>query len=516
MQTKTNAPPASPWLAFMFLIFGQFCAILDVQIVSSSLLNIQAGISASTDDMAWVQSAYLIAEVIAIPLSGFLSRLLSTRIMFFISAAGFTLMSLFAAFAWNIDSMILARFLQGSFGGMLIPTTTGALYLLFPKEKQMGAQVVVGLVSTMAPVVGPTLGGYLTDLFSWHWLFLINILPGTLICIGVWKFVHIDKPDYSLLQKIDYLGITAMAVFLGGLEYCLEEGPRHNWFEEHAILFSAIASVIGAVVFFYRALTAEVPVVDLGSFKDKNFTLASVFSFVLGIALYGSNFAMPLYLGQIRGYSALQIGQLMAVSGIVMFFTAPIIGKASSALPKKYVVLVGLSLLASSCFISGHMDTQWGFSQMLIPQLLRGTGLVCCFIPLSALALGTVAPAQIKSAASLFNLMRNLGGAFGLAYLNTLLSTRQQFHWQQLINDISLSRSEVTNTLAASRAQFTTQGMGNPMASAIQSIASRVHEQALVLTYNDLFMTIAILSAATLVVIPFLTESKAAAPADAH
>ena len=425
-------------------------------------------------------------------------------------------MSLCAAFAWNIQSMIAFRFFQGLLGGSMIPTTTGALYMLFPKEKQMGAQVVVGLVSTMAPVVGPTLGGYLTEIFSWHWLFLINIVPGILICLGVYKFVHIDKPDYSLLQKIDYLGITSMAVFLGGLEYCLEEGPRHNWFEEHAILYFAIASVLGAVIFFYRAFTAEVPVVDLGSFKDKNFTLASVFSFVLGIALYGSNFAMPLYLGQIRGYSALQIGQLMAVSGIVMFFVAPVIGKASSAFPKKYVVLVGLALLAASCFISGHMDTQWGFSEMLVPQLLRGTGLVCCFIPLSALALGTVAPAQIKSAASLFNLMRNLGGAFGLAYLNTLLSTRQQYHWQQLINDISLSRSEVTNTLSATSAQFTAQGIGNPMASAIQSIAARLHEQALVLTYNDLFITIALLSAATLVVIPFLTESETAVEADVH
>jgi DHA2 family multidrug resistance protein len=515
MQIQNQAPP-SPWIAFIFLVLGQFMAILDIQIVASSLLNIQAGISASTDDMAWVQSAYLIAEVVAIPMSGFLSRLLSTRVMFLISAGGFTVMSLAAAFAWNIESMIIFRFLQGLFGGTLIPTTTGALYLLFPKAKQMGAQVIVGLVSTMAPVIGPTLGGYLTDLFSWHWLFLINIVPGMLICFGVAKFVHIDKPDYSLVSKIDYLGITAMAVFLGGLEYCLEEGPRHAWFEEHAILYSAIASAIGAVIFFYRAFTAEVPVVDLGSFKDKNFALASMFSFVLGIALYGSNFAMPLYLGQIRGYSSLQIGELMAVSGIVMFFAAPVIGKASSALPKKYVVLAGLLLLASSCFLSGHMDTQWGFKEMLLPQLLRGSGLVCCFIPLSALALGTVAPSHIKSAASLFNLMRNLGGAFGLAYLNTLLSTRQQFHWQQLIRDISVSRSEVTQTLGQSSDQFGALGLGNPMASAIQSIAARVHEQALVLTYDDLFMTIAILSAITLLIIPFLTESKAAVEADVH
>jgi DHA2 family multidrug resistance protein len=515
MNRDTHAQP-SPWIAFLFLIFGNFISILDIQIVASSLLDIQAGISASTDDMAWVQSAYLIAEVIAIPLSGFMSRLMSTRRFFMMSAGGFTLMSLVAAFSWNIQSMIVARALQGLFGGGMIPTTMGALYLLFPKNKQMGAQVLVGLVSTMAPVIGPTLGGYLTDMFSWHWLFLINILPGIFICIGVARFVHIDKPDVSLASKVDYLGIAAMTLFLGGLEYCLEEGPRHSWFQEHAILYSAVASAIGAVVFFYRAFTADVPVVDLSSFRDKNFALASVFSFVLGIALYGANFAMPLYLGQIRGYSSLQIGQLMAVSGIVMFFAAPVIGKASASLPKRYVVTPGLILLAASCYLSARMDTQWGFNEMLLPQLLRGFGLICCFIPLSALALGTVAPAQIKSASSLFNLMRNLGGAFGLAYLNTLLSSRQQYHWQQLIAAINAGRNVVNDTLAAATAQFTAQGLGHPVESAIQSVASRIHQQALVLTYNDLFMTIAILSAVTLLIIPFLNESKVVVESGGH
>lgn len=509
---SNTAPPASlsaaQWLGFIAMLFGNFMAILDIQIVASSLLDIQAGLAASSNDMAWVQSAYLIAEVVAIPLSGFLSKMLSTRGMFLLSAGGFTLMSLASAFAWNIESMIIFRALQGFFGGGMIPTTMASIFLLFPKEKTMKAQVMVGLVSTLAPVVGPTLGGYLTDLYSWHWLFLINVIPGILICYGVARFVRIDKPDFSMLERLDYLGLLSMALFLGALEYVLEEGPRNNWFDDTAISLSAVASVVGALVFFWRAFTQEHPIVDLSAFKDSNFSLASLFTFCLGVALYGSTFVLPLFLGQVRGYNSMQIGQLMAVSGAVMFFVAPVIGGAARKLPKKYVVAFGTVVLAGSCLVNAHLNQDWGFDQLLVAQLMRGVGLICCFIPLTSLALGTLLPHQVKNASGLFNLMRNLGGAFGLAYLNTELEFRQSYHWQQLIPAVTASRPEAADALANSTYLLSQAGSRAPDTAALASIAQRVHMQALVLTFNDLFVVIAVLALATLLVIPFIKESE--------
>ncbi len=499
------------WLGFLCMVLGNFIAILDIQIVASSLLDIQAGLSASSEDMAWVQSAYLIAEVISIPLSGFMSRLLSTRGFYLLSAGGFTLMSLAAAFAWNIQSMIVFRALQGFFGGGMIPTTMASIFILFPKNKQMMAQVMVGLVSTLGPVIGPTLGGYLTALYSWHWLFLINLVPGCIIVMGVLKFVRLDSPDRSLLSKIDYLGVAALALFLGTLEYVLEEGPRHNWFEETSIAVCTVLTVVGGIAFFWRALTSEHPVVDLRSLSNRNFGLACAFTFCLGVVLYGANFVTPMYLGTVRGYSSLQIGQQMAASGIVMFMMAPLVGALSQKTPKRLIVAVGMAALCVSSLMSMHMDAQWGFWEMLPAQLLRGAGLICCFIPLSALAMGTLLPAQIKNASALFNLLRNLGGAFGLAYLNTQLTVRQAFHWQQLIPAITSDRPEVAQAIEASSAAFAAQGSAQPDIAALSSIAQRIKLQALVLTFNDLFVVLAILAAFVLLAVPLLKEASAKA-----
>ena len=213
------------------MVFGMFMAILDIQIVSASLSEIQAGLSASSDEVTWVQTAYLVAEVIMIPLSGFLSRAFSTRYVFVASAAGFTLMSFFCASASSINEMIFWRALQGFIGGGMIPTVFASAYTIFPRSKQPIVAPIIGLVATLAPTIGPTVGGYLTDAFSWHWLFLVNIIPGIIVSIACWFLIDFDEPDLSLLKRFDWAGLAGMAVFLGALEYALEEGPSKDWFE---------------------------------------------------------------------------------------------------------------------------------------------------------------------------------------------------------------------------------------------------------------------------------------------
>src|SRR6202162_396722 len=309
--------------AFLIMVFGMFMSILDIQIVSASLTDIQAGLSASSTELSGVQTAYLIAEVIAIPLSGFLSRALGTRLLFAISASGFTIASFLCGFASSIEQMILWRAIQGFLGAGMIPTVFASAYTVFPRSKFYIVGPIIGLVATLAPTIGPTVGGFITDAMSWHWLFFINVVPGIGITVGVLALVDFDQPNFALLDRVDWFGLIAMAGFLGSLEYVLEEGPQYEWLQDTSVAVFAWICGISAIAFFYRVLTAEEPIVDLRAFTDRNFAIGCLISFCVGIALYGLTYMYPRYLAEVRGYSALMIGETMFVSGITMVLTAP-------------------------------------------------------------------------------------------------------------------------------------------------------------------------------------------------
>src|SRR3978361_761933 len=257
--------------AFLIMVFGMFMSILDIQIVSASLSDIQAGPSARSSEVPWVQTAYLIAEVIAIPLSGFLSRALGTRMLFAISAAGFTLARLMCGFTPSLGQMILWRAIQGFLGAGMIPTVFASAYTVFPRSKFHIVAPIIGLVATLAPTIGPTVGGYITDALSWHWLFFINVVPGIGITVGVLTLVDFDQPNFRLLDRFDWFGLIAMAGFLGSLEYVLEEGPQYEWLQDTSVAVCAAICVVAAIAFFYRVLTAKEPIVDIRAFTDRNF-----------------------------------------------------------------------------------------------------------------------------------------------------------------------------------------------------------------------------------------------------
>ncbi|CAK0762907.1 Colistin resistance protein EmrB [Azospirillaceae bacterium] len=419
------------FIGFMMMVVGMFMAILDIQIVSSSLAEIQAGLSASSDEISWVQTSYLIAEVIMIPLSGFLSRLLSTRILFVASAAGFTLMSFGCAFADSIESMVIFRSLQGFIGGAMIPTVFATSFMMFPASRRAGVSVMIGLVATMAPTLGPTLGGWLTQSYSWHWLFLINIAPGLLVMVSVWTMVDIDRPDFSLLKGFDALGLIFMALFLGSLEYVVEEGSRLDWFSDESIVAFTGVTVFSGLSFFIRALTARSPIVELRAFLDRNFAIGCMFSFILGIGLYGSVYLIPLFLGRVRGYNSYQIGLTMIITGACQFLSAPIAGMMSKKVDLRIMLGLGLSLFGTGVYLNSLLTAQAGFNELLLPQGVRGLSLMLCFIPINTLALGTLPPQQLKNASGLYNLMRNLGGAIGLAMINTVLQHRLALAYEQ-------------------------------------------------------------------------------------
>jgi MFS transporter, DHA2 family, multidrug resistance protein len=486
VATSAIAPiPTRRLVAFLAMCFGMFMAFLDIQIVSSSLADIQAGLSASADEIPWVQTAYLIAEVIAIPLSGFLSRALGTRILFATSAAGFTLASMMCGTASSINSMIFWRALQGFIGGGMVPTVFASAYLIFQGPRQKLIAPVVGLIATLAPTVGPTIGGYLTDAYSWHWLFFINVIPGIIVTATTFFLVDFDKPDFSLLQNFDWTGLLSMAGFLGALEYVLEEGPRYEWFDDDTIFIVAIVSAVSAVIFFARVLTAKAPIVDLRAFVNRNFAVGSVFSFVLGIGLYGLNYLYPVYLAQVRGYDALMIGETMFVSGLVMFVAAPIAGQLAEKFDPRFVLIAGFLFFAVGTWQMTYVTSDYDFWELLWPQIFRGIGLMCAIIPVTNTALGTLPMERVKNASGLFNLMRNLGGAIGLAAINTWFNDRMDLHLQRLhdsVNSASLPATEMLSNLAS---RF--QG-SDAQSQALQALNSIVRMQAAVMSYADVFL----------------------------
>jgi DHA2 family multidrug resistance protein len=484
--------PLGHVLAFVVMCFGMFMAILDIQIVSASLTEIQAGLSASGDEIPWVQTAYLVAEVVAIPLSGFLSRALGTRMLFTISAAGFTASSLMCGFSSSIGSMIVWRALQGFIGGGMVPTVFASAYLLFPGPRQKMVAPIIGLIATLAPTVGPTIGGYVTDALSWHWLFFINIVPGIVVTALAWMLIDFDKPDYSLLDDFDWWGLLSMAGFLGALEYVLEEGPRYDWLDDGTIALFAAISALSATVFFVRVLTAKAPIVDLRAFTNRNFALGSLFSFVLGIGLYGLTYLYPVYLAQIRGYDALMIGDTMFVSGVAMFLTAPFAGQFSQRFDPRYVLIGGFVLFALGTWQMTYVTKDWDFWELLWPQIFRGVGLMFAIVPVTNTALGTLPPDRVKNASGLFNLTRNLGGAIGLAVINTVLNDRMDLHLARLHEAVNWSRVPAVETLNNLTHRF---AGSDAQAMALKQMMGMVRRQASVMSFADVFLILTVLFA---------------------
>jgi MFS transporter, DHA2 family, multidrug resistance protein len=526
MADATTAPPSminpadseriAPrrLFAFLIMVFGLFMSILDIQIVSASLTDIQAGLSASSSEVSWVQTSYLIAEVIGIPLSGFLSRAFGTRLLFAISASGFTIASFFCGFASTIEQMILWRAIQGFLGAGMIPTVFASAYMVFPRSKFHIVAPIIGLVATLAPTIGPTVGGLITDLMSWHWLFFINIVPGIGITIGVLALVDFDEPNFELLDRFDWWGLIFMAGFLGSLEYVLEEGPQYEWLQDTSVAVCAAICVVSAVAFFWRVLTVEEPIVDIRAFGDRNFGLGCLISFCVGIGLYGLTYMYPRYLSEVRGYSALMIGETMFVSGIAMFITAPIVGRLMQKVDMRLIIAAGLAIFALGSWQMTWITKEYDFYELLVPQILRGIGMMLAIVPTNTIALGTLRADRVKNASGLFNLTRNLGGAVGLAVINQVLNQRTDLHISRLQERVNWGNATATETLNMFTQRL--QGIGDAALMAMKQLSQIVHRQAVVMGYGDAFFMLTIFYFSLCLVVMLLKKPAALLSEPAH
>jgi DHA2 family multidrug resistance protein len=515
-----DLPLARRFLIFGVMAFGQFMALIDIQIVAASLNDVQAGLSAGPDEISWVQTGYLMAELVMIPFSAFLAQALSTRWLFAASAGLFTLASALCGMAWDIGSMTAFRVLQGFVGGAMIPTVFATGFTLFAGRQRAMIPAILGMVAVLAPTLGPTVGGVLTQLFGWRSIFYVNVVPGIAVTALTLLLVRIDLPDLAMLRRIDYVHLVAMAAFLGGLEYVLEEGPRYQWFEDPDIAVAAWLALVGFALFLERSLRSHAPVVTLTPFRQPTFAFACLFNLVVGFGLYAATYLIPLFLGRVRGYDSLQIGATVFVTGIAQIASTVIAARLSQRVDPRAMIAVGLPLFAASLWLASYLTPEWGFAALLLPQALRGLAIMLCIVPSVTLALGGFAAAELRQASGLFNLMRNLGGAIGIAVVNTWLQDDTRIHVARFGEALGEAARSAPDTLAALAARFAgvTADAAHALLMAQGELARIVGRAALTLAFNDVFRLMAWMFLAALLLVPLCRPAPAAAPppSDAH
>jgi DHA2 family multidrug resistance protein len=514
-------PMAAKVFAFATMCVGFFIALLDIQIVSASLNDIGGGLSAGADETAWVQTSYLIAEIVVIPLSGWLSRVMSTRWLFCASAVGFTFTSLLCGWAWNIESMIVFRALQGFLGGSMIPTVFTTAFIYFNGQQRVIAAATIGCISSLAPTLGPTIGGWITDNYSWHWLFFINLAPGIFVAVVVPILVRVDRPNLSLLRGADYVGMALMAVFLGCLEYTLEEGPRWDWFGDDTIRLTAWISGVAGIAFLWRSLTYSQPVVDLRALKSRNFALGCFFSFVTGIGIFATIYLTPLFLGRVRGFSALEIGLAVFSTGLFQVCAIPVYTLFARRVDLRWLMMFGLACFAVSMWNFTPITHDWGWRELLLPQAFRGFSQQFAVAPTVTLTLGGLAPERLKLASGLFNLMRNLGGAIGIAACGTILNDRTNLHFLRLAEHLNSSNPAAVQLVERVATAETVARGGDAVhghAAAVKLLWSLTLREAQTQTFADAFMVIALCFVVATLMVPLMRKMAApAAPSsDAH
>ncbi|MEQ0583501.1 DHA2 family efflux MFS transporter permease subunit [Pantoea dispersa] len=485
-------PVSRKVFAFATLCIGMFIALLDIQIVSASLRDIGGGLSAGDDETVWVQTSYLIAEIIIIPLSGWLASVLSTRWLFAASACGFTLMSLLCGWAWNIQSMIAFRALQGLAGGSMIPLVFTTAFAFFQGRQRVIAAATVGALASLAPTLGPTVGGWITDNFSWHWLFFINIIPGIYITIAVPLLVNIDAPNRELLRGADYLSIVLLALSLGCLEYTLEEGPRWGWFDDDTIATTGWIALAAGVLFVIRTLRHAKPIVDLRALKDRDFSLGCYFSFMAGVGIFATIYLTPLFLSQVRGFSALETGLALFSTGVFQILSIPLYAWLANRVDLRILLAAGLICFALSMHFFVPITHDWGAKELLFPQAFRGMAQQFAVAPTVTLTLGSLPPARLKLASGLFNLMRNLGGAIGIALCGTVLNDRTNLHFSRLADHLNSASLTLGDFLQGRAQALMTSGLSPDAAhtAALQSLAALTLREARTQAFSDAFWLI--------------------------
>jgi DHA2 family multidrug resistance protein len=495
------------WIGFTAMCVAMSLAVLDIQVVASSFTAMQAYFHVASDQLSWIQTGYLMAEVIAIALTGWLTRALSLRWMFSLATAGFTLASAACAACDTLAPFIILRVVQGFCGGMLIPGVFTSVFTMMPERHRVAATSLAGTLAVLAPAIGPAVGGYLTENYSWHWIFLINLAPGVLVTFLVARFVRLGTPDLSEFRRIDYRAIGLAAVFLATLELVLKEAPKRDWHGAFVYGFAAICLIAGAIA-IWRSLYSAHAFVDLRRFRERTFTLGCILSFVLGLGLYGSVYLLALFLGLVREHSPLDIGKIMLVSGAVQILAAPISAWLELKVDPRLLTALGFSVFAAGLIANGFETASTDFDGLFWPQVLRGASVMLCILPATRLALDTLAQSEVADGSGLFNLMRNLGGAIGIALIDTILVQRTPVHATALAAQLQAGNADTARLVGLPTEYFQGQAMGPIDETTRAFIEPLVHKVALVESFNEAWLLLGFLFALSLLALPFMLRIR--------
>jgi DHA2 family multidrug resistance protein len=469
---------------------GAFMAILNIQIVNASLADIQGAIGAGIDDGGWISTAYLVAEIVVIPLTAWLARVFSVRRYLIVNAALFLLFSAACALARDLEQMIVLRALQGFTGGVLIPMAFTLIITLLPASRQPIGLAMFAVAATFAPSIGPTIGGYLTENWGWQYIFYINLVPGSLMLVLLWFSLERRPLQLGLLRQGDWAGIAAMAVGLGALQTVLEEGNKDDWFGSPFILRLSIVAAIALVLFVWIELRSPHPLLNLRLLARRNFGFGTAAMFLLGVALYGSVFVMPIYLARVQGYNSEQIGMVLAWTGLPQLLLIPLVPRLMRRLDARYLVAAGFGVFALSNFLNVSISGDVAGDQLMLPNIVRAIGQALVLTPLTSLAAAGIEAANAGSASALTNVARNLGGAIGIAALQTFLTKREQFHSNVIGQSVSLFDEATRARIDRLVLHFLHHGVSDPALAwhkAVIAVANRVHQQAYIMAFGDTF-----------------------------
>jgi DHA2 family multidrug resistance protein len=490
-QNRADQVPLKTWIAVIGATLGAFLAVLNIQIVNSSLADIQGAIGAGIDDGGWVSTSYLVTEIIVIPLSGWLAGVFSMRIYLLVNTALFLAFSVACAFAGNLTEMIVLRAFQGFSGGVLIPAAFTIIVTMLPRAKQPVGLALFALSATFAPAIGPTIGGYLNENYGWEYIFYVNLVPGLVMLAMLTYALPRAKMQLGRLKQGDWLGIATMAIGLGALQTFLEEGNKDDWFGSQFITGLAVTAAVALTAFIAIELTVKNPVLNLKLLLRRNFALGTVSNILLGAALYGSSFVLPLYLSQIQGYNAEQIGEVLAWTGIPQLILIPLVPRLMKSVDTRILIGLGFTLFAVSNFMNIHLTADYAAAELFWPNIVRAIGQAMVMTPLSAVAAAGIEAENAGSASGLFNMTRNLGGAMGIALLQTILSKREQFHSNRLMENVSAFNEATRQRIAELTRYFLSHGIADPTTAqhqAVIAVGRTVRRQATIMAYSDAFV----------------------------
>ncbi len=506
------------WIAVAGTMLGAFMAILDIQITNSSLQDISGGIGATADEGSWISTAYLIGEIITIPLTAWLSRIFTIRYYLLVNVVLFLMFSALCGFSRNLGEMIIFRAGQGFTGGVFIPTALTVIVTMMPRKLQPVGQAMFGLTATMAPAIGPYIGGLLTDHIGWEWNFFINFIPGIIMFATVFATIPKEKMKLDQLKHGDWAGIFCIAIGLGSLVAMLEEGQRNDWFGSQFIRTCALLAGIFLPAFLLIEIFGKHPVVNLRLLASRNLGLSTIVAFVLGMGLYGSVYLIPLYLGEVQGYSPLLIGETLVWVGLPQLLIFPVLPFLMKRFDIRLLVFAGSLLFAASCFMNGYMDFRYAKDQFILANIVRALGQPFTIVPITGLAIAGLARKDAGDGSAIFNMFRNLGGSVGIAILSTVVTRREQFHDTRIGERITAYELAVQGRIASTQAQFIGKGFGPDTAlrQAYGTLKSAVRRDAYVMAFNDAFIIVGFSLLAGAMLVWFCKKPQPGAGAGAH